>query len=139
MNIVAQAHAENIAWFEDEVVSENSGVLDYARIINAMPPGDEVFLRRLRRNRVFSFDVDSPPRPLEAPSLFILGHQDHAVGYRRQWRLLENYPRATFAVLDGAGHLVWGEKTALCETLVNDWLDRVEVWTKANFSDSYRP
>lgn len=130
--VVAQAHIENIVWFEDEVVSENEGVLKYAGIINAMPPGDEAFLRRLRRNRVFSFDVDAPPRPLEAPSLFILGRQDHLVGYRRQWQLLENYPRATFAVLDGAGHLAWGEKTTLCEALVSDWLDRVEEWKEAS-------
>ena len=139
MKIVAQAHVENMAWFEDDVVSENVGALEYARIINAMPPGDEAFLMRLRRNRVFSFDVDAPPRPLEAPSLFILGRQDHLVGYRRQWRLLENYPRATYAVLDGAGHFVWGEKTTLCEALVSDWLDRVEEWMEANTSDLHKP
>lgn len=131
VKIVAQARAENIAWFEedDTVVSENVSMLEYARIITAMLPGQEEFLQRLRKNREFSFDVDTPPRPLYAPSLFILGRQDHLVGYRRQWGLIENYPRATFAVLDGAGHYVWGERTTLCEALVNDWLDRVEEWT----------
>ena len=139
VKIVDQARIENIAWFEDDAVSENVGALDYARIINAIPPSDESFLNRLRKNRIFSFDVDAPPRPFEAPSLFIMGRQDHAVGYRRQWLLLENYPRATFAVLDGAGHLVWGEKTVLCEALVNDWLDRVEAWMKASSPDLHKP
>ncbi|HUN09101.1 MAG TPA: alpha/beta hydrolase [Aggregatilineales bacterium] len=133
--VMTQAHIENMAWIEDEVVSENASVLDYVRIINAMPPGDEAFLKRLRKNRVFSFDVDAPARPFEAPSLFILGRQDHLVGYRRQWQILENYPRATFAVLDGGGHLVWGEKTTLCQALVSDWLDRVEEWVGSNSPD----
>lgn len=141
MRIVAQARAENMAWFEDDdtIVSENVDVLEYARTIHAMPPGDEAFLNRLRKNRVFSFDVDAPPQAVAAPSLFILGRQDHLVGYQRQWRLLENYPRATFAVLDGAGHLVWGEKTTLCEALVNDWLDRVEEWVEASRPGPYKP
>jgi hypothetical protein len=39
-------------------------------------------------------------------------------GYHDAWGILDQYPRATFAVLVNAGHLMWGEKTAVCETLV---------------------
>lgn len=126
--VAAQALEENILCFDNQVVTENVGALEYARIINAISSGEAAFLERLWKNRRFSFDVESPSQPFEAPSLFILGRQDHLVGYRRQWNLLENYPRATFAVLDGAGHLVWGERTTLCEALVRDWLDRVDEW-----------
>lgn len=130
--IAAQAQAENITWFEEEAVSENIGSLEYARIINKMQHGDTNFLDKLRMKRSFSFDVDALSQPFEAPSLFILGRQDCSVGYRHQWQILENYPRATFAILDGAGHMVWGEKTALCEVLVNDWLDRVDEWLEGD-------
>lgn len=46
-------------------------------------------------------------------------------GYRDAWGILEKYPRATFAVLDRAGHGVAGEQPVLFEALVGDWLDRV--------------
>ncbi len=41
----------------------------------------------------------------------------------------DNYPRATFAVLDQAGHFVNIEQNVLCQALMHEWLDRVEKWT----------
>jgi pimeloyl-ACP methyl ester carboxylesterase len=59
----------------------------------------------------------------------LTARQDHLCGYRDAWDLLDHYPRATFAVLDRAGHLVNIEQDALCQTLMREWLDRVEEWT----------
>ena len=42
------------------------------------------------------------------------------------WDILENYSRATFAVLDRAGHRLQIEQEELFNALVNEWLDRVE-------------
>ena len=39
--------------------------------------------------------------------------------------VLENYPRETFAVLDGAGHNLQIEKDQVFTALVRDWLNRV--------------
>ena len=78
------------------------------------------FLDKIWPQGVFSFDVDKLPQPFPAPTLFIMGRQDHWVGYRDAWSILENYPRATFAVLDRAGHLVWGEQSELCSVLVKE-------------------
>jgi pimeloyl-ACP methyl ester carboxylesterase len=55
----------------------------------------------------------------------VLGRQDDHVGYRDQWDLLEHYPRASFAVLDRAGHNLQQEQPVLFEALVEEWLDRV--------------
>ena len=44
------------------------------------------------------------------------------------WELLDNYPRATFAVLDRAGHFVNIEQDVLCQALMREWLDRVEEY-----------
>ncbi len=55
-----------------------------------------------------------------------MGRQDHWLGYKDAWKILENYPRATFAVLDRAGHCLQMEQEKLFNQLVSEWLDRVE-------------
>lgn len=72
-----------------------------------------------------SYNIDVLEQPFEKPALIITGRQDSAVGYADAWRLLDNYPRATFTVFDRAGHLL-EEKEPLIGPLVNEWLDRVE-------------
>ena len=59
------------------------------------------------------------------PTLILTGRQDSTVGYADQWRLIEHYPRATFAVLDRAGHALPHEQRTLLHTLLAEWLDRV--------------
>lgn len=84
---------------------------------------DQAFLGRLRLN--CSFDVAALPRPFPRPVLLLTGRQDHIAGYRQPWRLLESYPRATFAVLDRAGHLLPLEQPRLFNAVMAEWLDRV--------------
>jgi len=74
----------------------------------------------------FSFDVDALTVPFGAPTLIITGRQDTAVGYRDAWQIIENYPRATFAVMDRADHGWPVDRLELFHSLVNDWLDRIE-------------
>jgi pimeloyl-ACP methyl ester carboxylesterase len=84
------------------------------------------FLDKLQRE--YSFDVEKPPQPFGAPALFLMGRQDSSVGYRDAWRIIENYPHASFVVLDRAGHCLQMEQPKLYETLVHEWLDRVEEY-----------
>lgn len=64
-----------------------------------------------------------------APALIVTGRQDGHVGYRDALRLLNWYPRATFAVLDRAEHeLPLDDQRGLFENLVRDWLARVVEW-----------
>lgn len=88
---------------------------------------DEAFLSRLRTHGyAFSFDVDTGAAPFDRPTLILVGRQDGIVGYRDAWEILENYPRATFTVLDRAGHNLQIEQEELFNVLVGEWLDRVE-------------
>lgn len=87
---------------------------------------DHPFNDRLEEASPFSFDVDTLPTPFGAPTLIVTARQDHLCGYRDAWDRLSNYPRATFAVLDRAGHFVNIEQDALCQVLMGEWLDRVE-------------
>ena len=87
---------------------------------------DQPFSERLQRT--YSFDVDVLPAPFPAPTLILTGRQDHMCGYREAYHLLDNYPRATFAVLDRTGHALEIEQMTLFHVLVNEWLDRVEEY-----------
>jgi pimeloyl-ACP methyl ester carboxylesterase len=117
-------------------VVQNQGVLDTLRagLYPAAGTGEVEFLSKIRENSKnygFSFNVDALPSPCPAPALIVCGRQDSNVGYRDAWKILENYPRGTFAVLDRAGHLLEAEQKDLFHSLANDWLDRVEEYAKA--------
>jgi pimeloyl-ACP methyl ester carboxylesterase len=90
--------------------------------------GDAHFLTRLQEDGyTFSFDVEEAMvDPFEKPTLIVAGRQDWIVGYRDTWQILEKYPRATFAVLDRAGHNLPIAQQRLFDALVDEWLDRVE-------------
>jgi pimeloyl-ACP methyl ester carboxylesterase len=64
--------------------------------------------------------------PFGQPTLIVTGRQDSTVGYAGQWDLVARYPRATFAVLDRAGHALPHEQSGLLSALVTEWLDRVK-------------
>lgn len=99
-----------------------------AEVLPGVRAGNAAFLERLERQYAFSFDVDERIRqtPYEKPVLFLTGRQDDCVGYRDLWRLLEDYPRAAFAVLDMAGHNLQIEQPELFNGLVENWLVRTE-------------
>jgi pimeloyl-ACP methyl ester carboxylesterase len=115
----------------DMAVVRSRPWLDSVRAFPDVPEhemGDFEFLGKIRENPeryAFSFDVDDVPTPFPGPSLMIMGRQDSIVGYRDAWNILEKYPRATYVVLDRAGHGL-EEKSGLVNILVNEWLDRVE-------------
>lgn len=60
-----------------------------------------------------------------APALIMCGRHDGVVGYRDAWKLMERYPRASFVVLDRAGHDMPVDELNLFASLVQDWLKRV--------------
>jgi pimeloyl-ACP methyl ester carboxylesterase len=112
----------------DFVVWQSIDVLERVRerFDAAAREADRGFLKRLGWGGSFSFDIDPPPAPYEAPALFVAGRFDHWCGYRGMFDLLDLYPLATYAVLDGAGHGLTVERPDLYEALVADWLDRVD-------------
>jgi pimeloyl-ACP methyl ester carboxylesterase len=69
-------------------------------------------------------DPDDGPA-FAAPTLIVTGRQDGVVGHAGQWELRDQYPHATFAALDRAGHALPHERPALLDALLADWLARV--------------
>ncbi len=76
----------------------------------------------------YSFDL-APLEPFTGPSLILCGRQDTVAGYRDAWPALEDYPRASFAVLDWGGHLIAPARPGLFRALVADWLARMAAET----------
>lgn len=80
-----------------------------------------------RRYRL-SIHLNDETTKFLAPTLVICGRQDEVVGYRDSLRLLELYPRSTFAILDRGTHGLPIDETGVFEALVRDWMFRVNEW-----------
>ncbi|MFB7139222.1 alpha/beta fold hydrolase [Gottfriedia sp. NPDC056225] len=121
---------EQLNEYEVEEFRSNNVVLDektWERYKNEIVSGcsiaDQEFLSKIKNHYGFSYEIDK--FKLNAPSLFLLGRQDSVVGFKDALNILENYPRATFVVLDKAGHNLQIEQENLFNSLINEWLDRV--------------
>ncbi|HET6738225.1 MAG TPA: alpha/beta hydrolase [Kribbella sp.] len=87
---------------------------------------DIAFLGRIQRDvATYGLSVDPAVR-FERPTLIVTGRQDTTAGYADAWPLLDDYPRATYAVLDQEDHFLPGPGSLIYRALVSDWLDRVE-------------
>jgi len=91
------------------------------------------FIERLKKEGYsFSFDVDKLERPFDKPSLMFAGRQDTPVGYADLLKIVENYSRGTFAILERAGHSLQFEQEVVFNCMVNEWLDRVMEYQMGN-------
>lgn len=100
-----------------------------AEVLSGLERADLAVLKKIKENYAFSFDVDAADKAVfNKPTLFLLGRQDSRAGYKDAWTILENYPRATFAVLDAAGHNLQIEQPELFNSLVREWVLRTEIY-----------
>lgn len=119
--------------FESFAVVQTPRIFERTRkeILSGLKIADMKFLDRVESHGYpFTFDVDAPSVIFGKPTLILVGRQDSMVGYHDSWKILENYPRATLAVLDRAGHNLQIEQERVFNTLVGEWLDRVEESTR---------
>lgn len=64
----------------------------------------------------------------DRPALILMARQDSNVGWRDAMTRFADWPRASLALLDAAGHeFPLSHQVPLTEALVADWLDRVEM------------
>jgi len=105
------------------VLDQNTWFRYKNEVVSGCSIADQQFLSKIRQRYGFQFDVDSVS--FESPSVFLLGLQDSVVGYKDAFNILNNFPRATFAILDKAGHNLQIEQEVLFNNLINEWLDRL--------------
>jgi len=121
------ASQEALARFERLVV-QSSEILDKIELtkVPAAELADQKLAERIRSNFNFSFDLSKPPAPFEEPCLIVNGRQDAMSGFQDMMDGIENYPRATMAILDCAGHSLAWEQPDLFKALTVNWLSRMK-------------
>jgi len=97
-------------------------------VVAGQEKADVNFLEKVLQNYSFSFPVDETS--FEKPCLFLLGKQDSMVGYKDAFDIIEKFPRASFTILDKAGHNLQIEQANLFNSLIDEWLDRVVEFTE---------
>ncbi|ADB32698.1 alpha/beta hydrolase fold protein [Kribbella flavida DSM 17836] len=95
-------------------------------VLPGLELADTEAMGRIRQNWTLTTPPESGPA-YERPTLILCGRQDSSTGYEDQWPLLPHYPRATYAVLDAAGHNLQIEQPELFAVLLRDWLRRVSL------------
>jgi pimeloyl-ACP methyl ester carboxylesterase len=117
-------------WIPGDLVVHEKRMIDEIRE-HEMPAyriADYAFLERLEAHYLPTGVAARPGSGITQPSLIITGRQDARVGFRAAWDLLDEFPRATYAVLDMAGH--WPgrvERPEVFRALVADWLERMRM------------
>ena len=117
-------------WIPDRLVDQNRRALEQIRDydIPAMRIADQAFLERLGADYQLPGELLRPGLPFDRPSLILTGRQDALAGYEAAWSLLPEFPRATFAALDLAGHWLGRvERPAPFHALLADWIDRMAI------------
>jgi pimeloyl-ACP methyl ester carboxylesterase len=125
--LIASLDPELAAEFTEIAVVESPESLHrfQEEILTGLTVADTEAMARIRQRWTLSADPEGGD-PFPRPALILTGRQDDITGYADQYPLLPHYPRATFAVLDVAGHNLQIEQPELFEALVNEWLDRVD-------------
>jgi pimeloyl-ACP methyl ester carboxylesterase len=124
--LVATLPEDEQLWASAHTVHSRESLENFRAVIKpAIERADPDFLKRMERAE--APPAPGPSAPLSVPTLIVTGRQDSWCGYADAWEVLEDYPRATFAVLDRAGHGISDDRPELFRALVADWLDRVEA------------
>ena len=121
--------AKDDIWrFDNFMVLQRRDLLERARRIAA--PAKALFDAeqdaRIFKAFEFSFHLRGEAPVFDGPSLIIAGRQDSISGYLDAIDLLPQFPRATLSVLDSAGHGVVFERAEIVQSLLRDWLARLD-------------
>ncbi|WP_117170315.1 alpha/beta fold hydrolase [Paraliobacillus sediminis] len=132
---IEKSFIEKLSKEELKGFSSNNVVLDAytwlrynQEILSGCEIADEKFLDKVQSKYGFTFEIDQSD--FDKPSVFFLGRQDATVGFKDALDLINKHPRGTFAILDKAGHNLQMEQPQIFNSLINEWLDRIEVSIK---------
>ncbi len=111
----------------ERLVIQTSEVIE--KIIQTKVPAaalhDDGLEARVTDKFLFSFHDEMLASRFDKPSLILSGRQDSISGYADALAMLECYPRATYGLLDTAGHSLSWERPALFKAVLQDWLERL--------------
>lgn len=103
---------------------------NWSRFRTAVLPGLRAFDReavsRITNKYSLTVEPENVSASFQRPTLIISGRQDNVVGFEDQIELSASYPRSTIAVLDNAGHNAHLDQPEIVNSLISEWLARVE-------------
>jgi pimeloyl-ACP methyl ester carboxylesterase len=115
--------------FDNFMVVQNREVLEKSRRskMPALELWDAEQEARVSQAFYFAHDVRGETSVFDGPSLIVAGRQDSMSGYLEAIDLLPQFPRASLAILDSAGHGLAWERPELFDALLRDWLARLSI------------
>lgn len=112
----------------ERLVVQSEEILEKIRKtkIPALSLHDSALEGRIQDRFEFSFEAEMNATTFDKPSLIISGRQDSIAGHEDALASISNYSKATYALLDCAGHSLSWERPELFKALMLDWLKRME-------------
>lgn len=132
---MAQLSADE-QWISNTLVEQSAEAVEQIRRddLPAIHAADQRLLSSLNENYLLPPTLQWPGPAFTRPSLVVAARQDSTTGFRAAagLALSDEFPRATFATLDLAGHWLGRvERPNPFRALVTDWLDRLAVSLRA--------
>jgi pimeloyl-ACP methyl ester carboxylesterase len=87
-------------------------------------PGDEGYQDALTDGPGYALHDQEEEFAFAGPVAVVVGRNDRIVGYEDQFRALRHFPRATYSLLDRAGHYLPYEQPELLRAMTQNWLGR---------------
>jgi pimeloyl-ACP methyl ester carboxylesterase len=127
---VATLNAEEKEFYKNSFVllNQNNWKRTMNELVVGMEASDQSFLEKIQKAYEYSFTLDEGT--FAKPSLFLVGRQDNVVGYKDAFEILDKYPRATFSLLDSAGHNLQIEQAELLYVHFGEWLKSLQRFVK---------
>lgn len=117
---------EKITGYQElSVVQTKKTYHDYFKDINTtISKGNESFLKH-ELDGSFTEDINQNPFIFKKPMTVLIGRQDTEVGFKDQYNIFKDFPRASIFILDKAGHNLQFEQKRIFRTAVIELLKRV--------------
>ena len=112
---------------EESAVIHTSSVWDGVKFVNeSQKKSNMEYLNQYQHTGYsLSLNLNDKKFSFARPVLFLTGKQDSIVGYKDQWNILDQFPRATYVALDSGSHCAEIEQVEITKVLFLEWLNRV--------------
>lgn len=109
------------------VVTDSTWTRYKQEVLPGLKCADTEFTEPYQKNGYsFSFESKFQTIFFEKPASFLMGRQDDCVGYEDTFQLMECFPRASYSIIDGAGHNLQIEQPQRFEDDFLNWLKYYE-------------
>lgn len=127
MQLIAELTPTELQYFDMVIQTRENWNRFKNEVLPCFELADMDYLRKFKKNGYgFSFEIEDIEKKYDMPTVIATGRCDSVVGYKDAWRILNSYPKATFAVVDNAGHDLQIEQPKLFYELIDSWISSIE-------------